>query len=154
MRTFNEQISNEKDTNIRKKLEEIMVKSISFDLVEFNLDGTSKADVQKYVHRTEKDITYGFVFKLNLGKPAEVAKWIIEIDNLMNKLFGKGTSRKERVIGGRNYVETGDKQQDIGTIDGKSTRVQLPVIEYWYDPGPVESSDIYKNLAKLDKYNI
>lgn len=158
MRTFNEQLTNEADTNIRKKLAEVVESSLSFKLHEFMLGGTSRADVDKYVVRTEEDITYGFIFSLTLGKPAEVAKWILEIDSLMTKLFGKGTARNERVIGSKSYVDFGLETTDSNTkkhlIDGRDTRVQIPVVEYWYDPEVVESADIYKNLATLHKFNI
>lgn len=154
MRTFNEHITHEQDEAIRAKLEEVILKSLSFKPLKFKVVGTSRQDVLKYIHRTEKDITYGFSFFLNLGKPAEVAKWITEIDSLMIKLFGKNTARNERIVGSDSYVETGKESSDKVGIDGKDTRIRLPIVEYWYDPNIVEESTIYSSVKDLNKFNL
>ena len=156
MKSFNEHITSEKEDGIRVSLKESIIKSLSFDVYEVRIDGSSRSDIKRYVNREDKDRTYGFIFKLNLHETKDVAKQLLEIDKILNTMFGNNTYSKNKVVGDREYTQTSSNPAESSdqNIDGKATRVHLPVVEYWYDPEVIENSKIFKTLSQIDKYKL
>jgi len=138
MKKFNENLTAEKDLNIRYDLALSLEKALPFNVRSDKIIGNSLADIKRFVQRTE--ISFGLRIELNLSTPLKISQQLISIDVNIKDIFGE--YKESVVLGDTNFTETGDK------------RVRLINVEYWFDLNKIKQSNIFKSLYNIDKFNL